>query len=113
MFRVHAPGPHAFLGLELDHRYPLAVLGEESFVRDITGHGFGERVHAVSEGDIVVLDAWQQARTENGDDHRESPSKRPMLRPLPAPGKCMFSMGAIVPGDYSTLASIASMSSSE
>src|SRR6266852_2544483 len=44
---MHPPAAHRLLGLEFDDGDALAVLGEESLVRNVARHGGGKLGHAV------------------------------------------------------------------
>src|SRR5262245_31236047 len=116
MFGVRTPGTHPVFMLELDDGNPLAVFGKKAFMRNVAGHRLRQFDHAIDKGDVFLARARAQAGTKNSDDHgrislpcdgRAAGHARPIpilndhhrnLRSMPI---------------YSTLASIASMSSSD
>src|SRR6185312_8107963 len=96
---IGAPGLLAFLVLELDDGAALAVLGEESLMRDVARRRLGELVHALDQGEVFVLQPGHQAGAEYGDDHGGVLGCLPLWRRRPDSIQCMFSMEAISVGD--------------
>src|SRR5689334_18840452 len=94
MFGMGPPGALAFLMLELDDGHPLAVIGPEPLVRDVSGNAPGDLLHAVDQGDVLVLEARHQARAEYGDDHDGLLRRISVLRWV-ASFKSIFAMDAI------------------
>src|SRR5215831_1096223 len=67
--RVAPPGAQPFFMLEFDDGYPLAVVSEKAFVRNVARHSAGERGHAIDQGDVFVSKSRFQARAKHDDKH--------------------------------------------
>src|SRR5262249_48767121 len=64
VFGIAPPGAQAFFMLEFDNGYPLAVVSEKAFVRNVARHSAGELGHAIDQGDVFVSKSGFQARAK-------------------------------------------------
>src|SRR6478752_4107555 len=71
---VQAPGAQRLLGLELDDRDPLPILGDEALVGNVAGHLARELAHARGPARVLLPRLGPDAGTEDGNDHG-SPGK--------------------------------------
>src|SRR3981081_357780 len=55
MLGIDAPCVKRLLGFKLDNRYPLAIVRDETFVRDVAGHRARQLTHALRHRAIFVL----------------------------------------------------------
>src|SRR5262245_61908144 len=116
MFGIRTPGTHSFFVLELDDGNPLAVFGKKAFVRNVSGHRLGQFDHAVDKSDVLFTSTRAQTGTKDSHDHGEFPYRVNVraagdAQPIPILNDHHRNLRSMP--FYSTLASIASISSSD